>query len=324
MIWLRLLNKHLNRMNIVNLNLPQYRVCAVIVTYNRKELLVGAIDSLKSQTYPLDILVVNNGSTDGTFELLKDLPGISVINQDNVGGAGGFFTGIKYAVENEYDFSWVMDDDVIADPKALENLISKYTKLTSYGENIGFLCSNVTNIDGYVVNNPVIDDVKLNPTYHISWNRYLNEGMVAVKSATFVSVLIPTSVSSEVGLPIKEFFIWGDDTEYTTRISRKHDCFLVGESVVKHLRVGDKPIRLIDLTDKNRIKMQRLSVRNEIFLSRKGYYGTKHKIIFILWHFATFKRLLMKGEWYKIRIFLKGIKDGLFFNPKIQYINKKD
>lgn len=301
-----------------------YKVCAVIVTYNRKELLIGAIDSLKSQTYPLTILVVNNGSTDGTAEILKETSGIEFINQENVGGAGGFFTGIKYAIENGYDFSWVMDDDILAAPNALENLINKYDLLKSLGENVGFLCSTVTNSDGYMVNNPIIDDVKVNPTFHISWNRYLSQGMIAVKSATFVSVLIPTSVSIEVGLPIKEFFIWGDDTEYTIRISRKFDCFLIGDSVVKHLRVGDKPIRLIELTDKRRINMQKLSIRNQIFLSKKGYYGSKHKIIFVIWHFVTFKRLLFKGEWYKMKIFLKGIKEGLSFNPKIEFIDKKD
>lgn len=306
------------------MTIHKYKVCAVIVTFNRKDLLIGAIDSLKKQTYPLDILVVNNGSTDGTSEILNKIDKIMVINQDNVGGAGGFFTGIKYAVEKGYDFSWIMDDDVIADPKALENLILKYNELKDLGENVGFLCSTVTNVDGYMVNNPIIDDVKLNPTYHISWNRYLSRGMIAVKSATFVSVLIPTSVTLDVGLPIKEFFIWGDDTEYTTRISRKYDCFLIGNSVVKHLRVGDKPIRLVELKDKQRINMQRNSIRNEIFLSRKGYYSSKHKIIFILWHFVTFKRLLMKGEWYKLKIFMKGIKEGLSFNPKIQFVVQKE
>ncbi len=299
--------------------MKNYKVCAVIVTYNRLDLLKGAIQSLLNQTYQPDILVINNNSTDGTKEYLESIDNIHVITQDNVGGAGGFFTGINYAVENGYDFSWVMDDDIVADKDALKNLIDSYRMLVAKGEKIGFLCSTVTSADGYMVNNPSIDDVKLNQTYHVSWNRFLKDGVIAVKSATFVSVLIPCAVSIELGLPIRELFIWGDDTEYTTRISRKYDCFLVGKSEIQHLRVGNKPIRLIDLEDKNRIKMQFYSLRNEVYLHRKGYYDSKHKIIFLLWHLVTFGRLLKSGSFFKMKIFFSGIIKGIGFNPKIQY-----
>ncbi len=296
-----------------------YKVCAVVVTYNRLQLLKGALASLFRQTYKPDIVVINNGSTDGTTEYLQGIDGITVISQKNVGGAGGFFTGIKHAVENSYDFSWVMDDDVIVESDALESLLTDYNFLIRQKEKIGFLCSMVQNVDGYMVNNPAIDDVRLNPTYHASWNKYLGTGIVGVKSATFVSVLIPTEVTTEVGLPIKEFFIWGDDTEYTTRISKKYNCYLCGNSIVTHLRVGDKPIRLIELTDKNRIRMYENSIRNEIYLNRKGYYDSKHKIIFILWHFITFGRLLFSGSALKLKVFVRGIFNGFRFNPKIQY-----
>lgn len=53
------------------------RVCAIVVTYNRKEELIHCLWSLKQQKLPLDkILVVNNNSTDGTLEFIKktDLP----------------------------------------------------------------------------------------------------------------------------------------------------------------------------------------------------------------------------------------------------------
>lgn len=67
------------------------KVLNVIVTYNRLKDLKVCVENVKGQTYKdLDILVVNNGSTDGTTEYLAQQTGIKVINQDNLGGAGGF------------------------------------------------------------------------------------------------------------------------------------------------------------------------------------------------------------------------------------------
>ena len=74
-------------------------VIAVVVTYNRQFLLEQCIDALKKQTCKIDkILVINNGSTDKTEAWLRGQPGIEFITQQNLGGAGGFYTGIKTAV----------------------------------------------------------------------------------------------------------------------------------------------------------------------------------------------------------------------------------
>lgn len=63
---------------------------AVVVTYNRKELLKRNITCLRANTPVSSIVVVNNGSTDGTGEWLDDQKDLTVIHQENVGGSGGF------------------------------------------------------------------------------------------------------------------------------------------------------------------------------------------------------------------------------------------
>ena len=92
------------------------KVIAVVVTYNRLELLKRNISCLR-RNRPLDtILVVNNGSTDGTAQWLATQSGLHVINQENVGGSGGFYTGIREAFLQEADWIWCMDDDVFPRP----------------------------------------------------------------------------------------------------------------------------------------------------------------------------------------------------------------
>ena len=85
-------------------------IIAVVVTYNRMELLKRNIRCLQQNKPISSIVIVNNGSTDGTTEWLAAQEGLTVINQTNVGGAGGFYTGIQYAYQAGADWIWCMDE----------------------------------------------------------------------------------------------------------------------------------------------------------------------------------------------------------------------
>ena len=99
-------------------------VAAVVVTYNRIKLLKECIQSIRTQTrMPEEVIVVNNNSTDGTLEWLNEQKDLTVITQQNLGGAGGFHTGIKTAYEKGYDWVWCMDDDGLPEINALKNLL---------------------------------------------------------------------------------------------------------------------------------------------------------------------------------------------------------
>ena len=101
----------------------KYKIAAVVVTYNRLNVLQECTNSLRNQTHKVDeIIVVNNSTTDGTLDWLNSQKDLTVITQENSGGAGGFHTGIKAAYENGYDWIWCMDDDTEPEMTALEQL----------------------------------------------------------------------------------------------------------------------------------------------------------------------------------------------------------
>ena len=107
-------------------NTSPMKISAVVVTYNRLSLLKRTISSLLSQTYSLQqVYVVNNGSTDGTKEWLDRQQHLTVVHQENVGGSGGFYTGIQKAYEDGADWIWCMDDDVFPRPTCLEQLLKE-------------------------------------------------------------------------------------------------------------------------------------------------------------------------------------------------------
>ena len=104
----------------------------LIVTYNRLSDLKICVEAVRKQTYRgFNILVVNNGSTDGTKEWLARQTDIITINQENLGGAGGFYTGMKYMYDNGYEWLIMMDDDGIPDKDEIKNLIQSYDKVVS-------------------------------------------------------------------------------------------------------------------------------------------------------------------------------------------------
>ncbi|MDH3329463.1 MAG: glycosyltransferase family 2 protein [Desulfobulbaceae bacterium] len=106
-------------------------VLVIIVTWNKKSYVVDLLNSLQKLSYPVeqfDVLVVDNASNDGTAEVLKrDFPDVHVIeNSENLGGTGGFNTGLQYAFEQpegKYDYLWLLDNDVQVHYNALSELI---------------------------------------------------------------------------------------------------------------------------------------------------------------------------------------------------------
>lgn len=120
------------------------KVNCVIVTYNRLALLKECLAAIEKQTYPIHkVIVIDNCSTDGTKEYLKAYavrPQFQVIRtEQNIGGAGGFSLGVKTSVLGGGDYTWMMDDDTIPSPKALEALMQTATQ----SNDIGFVCSKV-------------------------------------------------------------------------------------------------------------------------------------------------------------------------------------
>ena len=105
-------------------NEKKSNIAAVVVTYNRLELLRQCVEALRTQTSSCDILIVDNASTDGTDQWLASQPDLHYRNTgSNLGGAGGFNFGMRWAVEAGYDYVWVMDDDTLPQPDALEKLL---------------------------------------------------------------------------------------------------------------------------------------------------------------------------------------------------------
>ena len=251
------------------------KVCAIVLTYNRKNILKECIEALLSlHNSWLKVVVVDNNSSDGTKDMLSNYADkIDYINTGkNIGGAGGFNFGIKYAVDTDADFIWIMDDDAIVLPDSLNGLLCASEFLQN---DFGFLCSNIRWIDGTQcrMNIPGFKTESL-----FEKMEYEKNGIFPVTRASFVSFFIKKDMVKQVGFPIKEFFIWGDDTEYSMRIYRTNQkCYFVAKSLVLHKMTQNIGIDWINENDKKRIDRFLLCTRNEMYICR--HYMKHSKVI---------------------------------------------
>jgi hypothetical protein len=238
------------------------KVAAVVVTYNRIDLLKECIDSLRNQQYKLDtIYIVNNGSNDGTSEWLVLQNDLVILNEQNLGSSNGFFVGIKKAFDDGNDWIWCLDDDTIAKNDAL---IMMMESRNINNPDTGFLCSVVNWVNGELHRMNVV--MPLTDKYDI-YKNIMDDYSVEVNGASFVSLLLSKNAIRECGLPIKEFFIWGDDAEYTNRISKKFKCYLKINSVVLHKTAKNETADYSLMNNTNFYKYKYL-IRNHIWFLR--------------------------------------------------------
>lgn len=292
-------------------------IVAIVVTYNRKNMLKGCISKVLNQTQKCDILIVDNASTDGTDKLVLKLQTERIHYQklsQNIGGAGGFFEGILWAMRQKYEFFWLLDDDTFPEKNALEELISASEKL---GNKYGFLSSVVLWKDGTECK---MNRQVLSKRYYEHIN-LIEDGIILANQATFVSLFLNRDVVARVGLPLKEFFIWGDDVEYTRRISVRfhYPCYLVGKSKVIHMMKNNIGSNIV-YDNIDRINRYYYAYRNENYTFRKE--GIKAYAFWFMRCLMCIMNIIRKSEHYKfkrLKVMLKGILNGFLFHPKVQY-----
>lgn len=286
------------------------KICAIVVTYNRKLLLMDCIRALLAQNY-LDfvIYVIDNGSTDGTKAVVDSFCSdrVKYFNTgENLGGAGGFYYGIKTAFDDGYDWIWIMDDDVVPSASALKELVAA----TSVAKNSSFFASAVYSPKGQAMNTPEISRYSTNG--YKFWYSHLDQGMVRLAHATFVSLLINRRAIEKCGLPCKDYFIWGDDTEYTMRLIGKYGAaYMVGKSRVVHNRGNSSVLSIHAETNPNRIKMYYYMVRNTL-INESTYHGRNAAKGWIKRYFKDCLKIAFSNQSYrklKIATVLRGMYD---------------
>jgi GT2 family glycosyltransferase len=237
-------------------------VVAVVVTWNRRDLLVECLAAIDAQTLrPTEIVVVDNASTDGTTDLLDHAYGhLEVVHlTSNIGGAGGFAAGIERALTLDPDLVWLLDDDTVPEPTAAERLADAWWQYPGAEEDRPrVLASRVVWTDGrdHPMNTP-----RAKPMASAAERTAAEKvGCVPIRSASFVSIMCDAVAIRERGAPVADYFLWNDDFEYSTRLIRGGVGLYCPSSVVVH------KTRTFGSTDADPGERFFYEVRNKIWL----------------------------------------------------------
>jgi rhamnopyranosyl-N-acetylglucosaminyl-diphospho-decaprenol beta-1,3/1,4-galactofuranosyltransferase len=302
------------------------KVIAVIVTYNRLELLKKFLSSVFEQSTTLDdIIVINNGSTDNTEDWLLTQP-VTTYTKENNGGAGGFSYGINMAYIKGADWIWLMDDDTIPAIDALQRLLAALNRVPDYEKRIGFLSSNVLWTDGGIhqINRtwPIQDKSQLN-----NFSAVTEAGFQLIKWGTFVSMLLSAKAVERVGLPIKDFFIWCDDAEYSKRIIKSG---LAGAAVKESVVVHETPSNhesSVFYDPQSAIWKYKYGLRNELYTKRVHDSELKFWLTWCHRMFVLPFRILLRRRnhrWSFMKVIWRSSINATFFHPTVHKIVRRN
>lgn len=302
---------------------PFGQVITLIVTYNRKELASQCLRACLDQTSPPDrIFILDNGSKDGTkahleAKKLLDDPRVRYFSvAANTGPASAFDQLFRLAWQAGGDWIWVMDDDVIPSPTALQELKAAFIENFAQPDDIGLLGSSIVAGDGRANNVPEID-MRSPPGEEPEWGHLLGRGLVRIRWSTLTSVLIPRSTLARFGSLNPEFYSAGVDIEYTLRVIDERPAYLVGKSRVTHMRHAGGTYSILREFEPERMRDHfGYHYRNNIYLRRK-YYSTIRAILYMgKMGVEMIQALAIKElRWLRVKTIFFGIVSGIFFQP---------
>lgn len=295
--------------------MSEFKIASVVVTYNRKNLLKENIDSLLIQTESTDIIVIDNNSNDGTSQMFeeknyKDSGRIYFYKlNENIGGAGGFSKGVDIAYKMGYDLIWLMDDDGKPyNNTTLEEIVKVCEKI--YMNERKFIINSLVLCNESELSFGLSNNIK----FREDVERASNNNMIFGKINPFNGTMISKELIDVIGIPNKDFFIKGDETEYSLR-AKKSGAYIATASNSLYYHPSLKKIykeilgKKIEMTNEVGWKEYYRS-RNYIYINKK-YNGELSVIKYII--IRVINMLFYKEEKInKIIMSSRGIIDGIF------------
>lgn len=314
-------------------------VTAVIVTYGERfHFVEKVIFALKKESINKIILVLNgvgDNSKRQIASLDKKEPLVHVLDlKENTGSANGFSQGMLFSKKMDSNFIWLLDDDNEPQKNALKTLKIYWEILEK--ENIKNLMSLVSYRpdrkvykDAIESQNPYLMIGDKNSFLGFNFKKFLkkkplnrvekNHGVIAV--APYGGSFFHSSLIESIGIPNKDFFLYGDDFDFFYRITKaKGNIYLIAGSKIKDLEVsfnlnkkkGKLNTRFFLTDSKERLYY---NIRNNIVFE-KNFVDNKCVYLFNMisyFIFAFLLFLLKPSHFWKYKLLFKSWRDSKNF-----------
>lgn len=206
----------------------QQKVVVIIVTYNGSKWLNKCLQSLQQSVLPISVIAIDNASTDNSVAILKQFSFVEVIqSQTNLGFGKANNIGIQKALEQNFDYYFLLNQDTWIEPDAIQNLIA----IASQNEKFGIVSPMHFSPD----------ETSLDANFEMYWNRKTNSISSDIDEVPFVNAaawLLSKKVIEKVGCFEPLFDHYGEDRNYADRV-RYHGfkTVVVKNSKIYHDRI---------------------------------------------------------------------------------------
>jgi len=215
-------------------------VIIILLNWNGWQDTIECVESCRKLTYPnFRILIVDNGSTDDSESVLRNrFPDITLIQTgNNLGFAGGNNVGIRYALEQDPAYIWLLNNDTVVQPEALSNLFN----VAEQNEKTGMVGSKIYFFDDpYCIwyAGAFIDSTAPYRSGHRGLNELDNGQYDEIEETGFVtgcSLLARREMIEEIGLLDESFFLYAEDSDWNARARKaKWKLLYSPKSIVLH------------------------------------------------------------------------------------------
>jgi GT2 family glycosyltransferase len=255
------------------------RVLAHIHTLNDADIIDQTIEAMLRQTRPLDgILVVDNGSTDGTLERPSVKHATVLRHPENRGTSGAVYSGFRVALEQDYDWIWVFDADSTPEPDALEKLLDLYAGWPqSLQDETAFLACLHFNVQDDIARHGGVftqhgiaqaspePEARYYPCHFTIWSGCLYR-LAAVR---------------QIGLPNPDYVLDAGDCEYGYRVMKAgYKGFIHQDAILHHNIRGSLSFTPIE------VKLGPAKLTLYRFSPIRLYYQSRNMVYFLLYESA--------------------------------------
>lgn len=289
-----------------NFALPKSKVTAVVVTFDRDDLLRRCLEHVNSQSHSLShVVVVDNAVSNATSKIVKEFDFIYAKGSPALGGAGGYELGMKLALDLGSNFVWLLDDDGYPDWDCLEIQIQASVKNSLSVSSP--LCVDVLN--NSQTSNPYILGLKKVTRADRVSSVQIRSGAIQL----FNGALLDRFAIEKIGYPNRDLFIRGDELDYYYRIKRANLSnalvtrarYFHPSSASEYPNSRTSLLGVIIPTDE---KKKYYQFRNQ------GYLVRRHRLLlkaFIDWLRYSFYFLILPGRNFKgflawVKLWLQG------------------
>jgi GT2 family glycosyltransferase len=214
------------------------KIAVIIVNWNKKQEVLNLLNELSKIPETVDIFVIDNASTDDSVKAIsKSFPWVTVFeNETNLGGTGGFNTGLDQVCNRrrQYSYAWLLDNDA----SIRKNTLSELVRAMEADQKIGLVGSRIVDKDnprvtvetGGKFRSDIIDVLPLNRNSTKNFPDLINVDYVAICSA-----LVRIEALRKVGFMDDRMFIFWDDMDWGLYFKKhKYKVFCATKSIAYH------------------------------------------------------------------------------------------